>query len=262
MCRMAAYLGSTIRLDQFLTRPTHSLVVQSYAPQELIYAKVNADGYGFGWYDANNQPVNYRSTMPIWSDPNLESLGRGLESDLWLAYIRSATEGYPVNHSNTQPFYNDELLFMHNGYIEGFTSQSRRKISDYLSNDIRASIQGTTDSEYLFALLRELLSSDQELLIEDACSQMLTLLAGWLGDAKALLNFIITDGELIYAIRHGYNHDSPSLYYTTADELFPGAQLIASERLTHSETWQAVADHHILILSNDAPAELLPLQIK
>jgi len=259
MCRMAAYLGPTIRLDQFLTRPPHSLVVQSYAPQELVYAKVNADGYGYGWYDDNDQPLNYRSTMPIWSDPNLESLGRGLVSDLWLAYIRSATAGHSVNPSNTQPFFDDELLFMHNGYIEDFTTQVRRDISDYLSNDIRAAIQGTTDSEYLFALLRELLSSNTELSIEEACGEMQGLLADWLGDTKALLNFIISDGELLYALRHGINHDSPSLYYTTDDELFPDAQLIASERLTQDELWQPVPDHHILILSNDDPPELLSL---
>ena len=259
MCRMAAYLGPTIRLDQFLTRPAHSLVVQSYAPKELVYAKVNADGYGFGWYDANSQAVNYRCTMPIWSDPNLENLGRGLESDLWLAYIRSATEGSSVNHANTQPFYDDELLFMHNGYIEDFTTQVRHEISDYLSNDIRAGIQGTTDSEYLFAILRELLSSNKDLSIEEACSTLFDLLAGWLGDTTALLNFIITDGELIYAIRHGHNHDSPSLYYTTDDELFPDAQLVSSEPLTHGELWQPVPDHHILILSNDEPPELFAL---
>jgi len=259
MCRMAAYLGPTIRLDHFLTRPAHSLVVQSYAPQELVYAKVNADGYGFGWYDANDQPVNYRSTMPIWSDPNLESLGRGLESDKWLAYIRSATADHPVNHSNTQPFYDDELLFMHNGYIENFTAQIRREISDYLSNDVRAGIQGTTDSEYLFALLRELLANNKELSIEEACSQMFSLLGDWLGSAKALLNIIICDGEIIYAVRHGHNHDSPSLYYTLDDAMFPDAQLVASERLTHGDLWQPVPDHHILLLAKDEPPELSPL---
>jgi len=259
MCRMAAYIGPTITLDHFLTRPAHSLVVQSYAPQELVYAKVNADGYGFGWYDTNDQPVNYRSTMPIWSDPNLESLGRGLESDLWLAYIRSATEGSSVNHSNTQPFYDNELLFMHNGYIEGFANQIKHHISDYLSNDIRAGIQGNTDSEYLFALLRELLNNNQEMSVEDACTEMLSILTSWLGNAKALLNFILSDGELVYAVRHGYNHDSPSLYYTADDQLFPDSQLIASERLTHGELWQPVPEHHILILSNDEPPELISL---
>ena len=259
MCRMAAYLGPIIRLDEFLTRPAHSLVVQSYAPQELVYATVNADGYGFGWYDANRQPLNYRSTMPIWSDPNLENLARGLESDLWLAYIRSATEGSPVNHANTQPFYDNDLLFMHNGYIENFTGQIRNQIYDYLSNDIRTGIQGNTDSEYLFALLRELLNNNDELSVDDACIEMQELLADWIGDNKALLNFIISDGELIYALRHGINHDSPSLYYTTDDELFPDAQLIASERLTEQDLWQPVPEHHILILSNDEPAELISL---
>jgi len=260
MCRMAAYLGSTICLDEFLTRPAHSLVVQSYAPEELVYAKVNADGYGFGWYNNQQQPCNYRSPMPIWSDPNLHNLGRGLESNLWLAFIRSATEGSSVNHENTQPFFDDELLFMHNGYIESFTSQVRRQISEYLSDDIRDGIKGTTDSEYLFALLRELLSYDPDMSIEDACIEMQEILADYVGEKRtALLNFIISDGELIYAVRHAINHDSPSLYYTTDDDQFPDAQLIASEPLTPEALWQPVPDHHILILSNDDPPELVSL---
>ena len=259
MCRMAAYLGPTIRLDRFLTRPTHSLVVQSYEPKELVYAKVNADGYGFGWYDKEQLPCSYRSPMPIWSDPNLQHLGRGLESELWLGFIRSATEGASVNHTNTQPFFDDELLFMHNGYIENFSSHICHKISDDLSNDIRADIKGTTDSEYLFALLREILNNDKEMSIEEACIQMQNRLAEYIGDNKALLNFIISDGELIYALRHGLNHDSPSLYYTTDDELFPDAQVIASEPMTPQTLWQPVPDHHILILSNDDPPELVSL---
>jgi len=259
MCRMAAYLGPTIHLDQFLTRPAHSLVVQSYAPQELVYAKVNADGYGYGWYDTNNLPTNYRSTMPIWSDPNLEGLGRGLESDLWLAYIRSATQGSSVNHSNTQPFYDNELLFMHNGYIENFSTHIHHEISDYLSNATRTGIQGNTDSEYIFALLREILNNNEDISIEDACAQMLELLSGWIGDTTALLNFIISDGDFIYAIKHGFNHDSPSLYYTADDDFFPDAQLIASERLTRGKLWQPVPEHHILILSSDEPPELVSL---
>ena len=50
MCRLAAYLGPAIPLQQLLLQPSHSLYRQAREPKELIYAKLNADGYGFGWY--------------------------------------------------------------------------------------------------------------------------------------------------------------------------------------------------------------------
>ena len=193
MCRMAAYLGPEIRLQQFLLRPEHSLVVQSYAPQELVYAKVNADGYGFGWYDDNDQPTCYRSIMPIWSDPNLNDLARCLQADMWLANVRSATPGNAVNHNNTQPFNDDELIFLHNGYIDEFGNNIRPRLLEYLSNDIQVGIKGTSDSEYLFALLRHILSSNEEMAIEECLAEAFTLLAEWLGEAEALLNIILSD---------------------------------------------------------------------
>lgn len=258
MCRFAAYIGPEIKLEQFLTDPEHSLLVQSYAPRELVYAKVNADGYGFGWYN-EEQPNHYCSPMPIWSDPNLHCLGRTLSAPLWLANVRSATQGHSVNHSNTQPFHDNELLFMHNGYISQFNQRIKAKILATITPEILAGIQGTTDSEYLFALLRQLLASNDDISIEDACAECFAMLASWLGDDIALLNVLISDGKLLHACRHAINHESPSLYFSNDDDSFPEAQLIASERLTTGELWQAVPEQQILTLSLNDPPELTAL---
>jgi glutamine amidotransferase len=59
--------------------------------------------------------------------------------------------------------------------------------------------------------------------------------------------------------RHALNHYCPSHYFTTDDELFPGGQLIASERFTDDSFWQPVPEHRILILDADKPPELLEL---
>lgn len=259
MCRMAAYLGPSIRLQQFLLQPEHSLVVQAYAPQELVYARVNADGFGVGWYNQDNQPANYRVTDPIWSDPNLDNLAKVLEADLWFANVRSATPGNPVNHSNTQPFDDGELLFMHNGFIGDFREQVRPRLFEFLDADILATIQGTCDSEYLFALLRHFLAENEDMAIEEAIAESFAVLDDWLGNSVALLNIMVSDGELLYAARHAINHDSPSLYYTTDDEQYADAQLVASERLTRDGLWQPVPEHEILVLSADEPPELLAL---
>lgn len=46
MCRLLGYLGSSIQLDRILIKPEHSLVVQSYKPQEMTAGLLNADGFG------------------------------------------------------------------------------------------------------------------------------------------------------------------------------------------------------------------------
>ncbi len=259
MCRLAAYLGTAIPLSRFLLDPPHSLMVQSWAPKELRYATMNADGFGVGWYAADSKPAVYRNILPIWNDANLSHLARSLHHGLYLAMVRSATVGNPISHANTQPYYDEELMLLHNGYIKGFHAQYRPRFERELEPAFRAGIQGTTDSEYLFALLRQSLQQDRELTMEHAILQLCARMERWLDDAETLLNLLVSDGERLYALRHALNHPCPSLYYTTDDDQFPDAQLIASERLTEAEFWHPVPEHQLLILDPNEPPELIAL---
>jgi glutamine amidotransferase len=260
MCRLAAYLGPPLPLRHFLLEPSHSLYAQSWASRELRYARLNADGFGIGWYCPDREPAVYVNQMPIWSDINLPGLARSLVTSLWIATVRSATAGFGSGPANTQPFQHDGVFFMHNGYVEDFDHSLRGYIRHFLSNDIEAGISGNTDSEYLFALLRQLLANDDELSVEEGIKASLAWIDERLEGRLALLNLLLTDGERLYATRHAINADCPSLYFTTDDESFAeGAQLIASERLTEGEFWQPVPEHHLLILDADEPPELIRL---
>jgi len=259
MCRIAAYLGTPIPLEKFLLEPPHSLRVQAWAPRELRYARLNADGFGFSWYTDDGRPAVYVNPTPIWTDPNLPHLARSLVSDLWLASVRSATEGNPVSHANTQPFADDEFLFDHNGLIDDFHSKVRHKLVAHLDPVYLPSILGNTESEYLFAALRQLLNQNPDLPMESALAELMQQVEGWLDGSRALLTLVVSDGERLYALRHACGDDCPTLYYTTDDETFPAAQLIASEPLTESGVWQSVPEHQILILDPEEPPELLSL---
>ena len=104
-----------------------------------------------------------------------------------------------------------------------------------------------------------MLLDDASLDLPNAIRRLFALLAEMVTNQAALLNIIITDNVNLYAARHGINHECPSLYYTTADQLFPGGQAIASERLSDDSSWQAVPEHHLLIVKPDKPPELLAL---
>lgn len=261
MCRHLAYLGPPIHLRSLILDPPHNLVEQAIAPQELVYARVNADGFGFGWFGEAGDARNYRRADPVWQDPNLDTLASQLEQPLWVAAIRSATPGFGGDTVNAQPFARDGLLYSHNGLISGFRPDIRRQFQALLSPAIEAGIDGTTDSEYLFALVRQYLADEDNVTLEGALCEAFSTIESWLGDeGMALLNVILSDGRRIVASRHAVNNDCPSLYYTTDDEDFPeGAALVASEPLTDRERWHPVPSSHLLILDPDEPPELLAL---
>ncbi|MDN5848149.1 MAG: ergothioneine biosynthesis protein EgtC [Nitrococcus sp.] len=247
MCRLAAYLGQPVYLERFLLAPEHSLIRQAWSPREMRSAALNADGFGFGWYDDAGCPVAYRNIQPAWADPNLAALGRSLIRDLWLANVRSATAGFASGYANTQPFSDCRLLFLHNGFVDHFADDLRPRLRSWLQPDIEAAIHGNTDSEYLFAVIRQLGAEDPQpprLLLR----RLVNALATWVPDGRALLNIALSDGSEIAVTRHAIGDECPTLYATDSDPLCPDGVLIASEPLTPGMHWEAVPAHHIVAL--------------
>ncbi|RFA30394.1 hypothetical protein CAI21_07165 [Alkalilimnicola ehrlichii] len=222
-------------------------------------ALMNADGFGIGWFDDRDQPSAYRQTQPMWSDSNLPFLARSLKQPLWLAYVRSATDPFTTGLANTQPFMDEELIFFHNGFIAPFAERARVLMRRWMLPEIEAGIHGNTDSEYLFACLRQFYREDEEVSLEEALRRLCQQLNRWLEAETLLLNVVISDGRRVYALRHAIAAECPSLYYTTDDDQFPGAQVVASEPLTDSEFWRPLPPHHLLVLDPDEPPLLTEL---
>lgn len=250
MCRLAAYLGPELMLKQLLDEDPNSLITQSWASQELQGTSLNADGFGFGWYLDEGEPARYTSTLPIWSDTNLPGLAQSLKRSLWLAYVRSATPGQALSRDNTQPFVNGRLMCMHNGRIDDFNHGPRAALHEFLQADIAAGIQGNTDSEYLFAVFRQHYAASGELqtALHESNQSLEQILAG----KPALVNMIISDGNVIAACRHAFNGaHCPSLYYTDSHPAYSDGLVIASERFSHHEQWQEVGAHSLLLVNAD-----------
>lgn len=261
MCRFLAYLGEDILLSRLLLNPEHSLEKQAWQPKELREAKLNADGFGFGWYksadDNSNIPFRYRQILPIWNDPNLSALAGSMHQPLWLAMVRSATEGLGVNLENTQPFSFQQWSFIHNGYILDFSGETQHKLGNLLSDEFLYLIKGNTDSEYIFALLMQYLSTETP---QTALQLCLQTIADIIKDKRALLNILISDGTNIYVTRHAINGLCPSLYYTNSSEEFGhNNQLIVSEKLNHEESWIAIEEHKLISIHPDKHIGILDL---
>src|SRR5262249_10612884 len=143
MCRWIAYRGETIPLEQYVTAPAHSLVVQSQRSLEST-AATNGDGFGMGWYGEHAEPGLYREVRPAWSAETLRSLCRHIRSHLYFAHVRAAT-GTPITRPNCHPFACGRWLFMHNGMI-GNWGRLRRRVEGLIPDAFYGSRIGTTDS--------------------------------------------------------------------------------------------------------------------
>jgi ergothioneine biosynthesis protein EgtC len=254
MCRLLAYLGSPVSLEHLLYTPEHSLIVQSYQPHEMLSGVVNADGFGMGWYhqQKDTEPFIYKNTLPIWNDQNLPSLSRYVESGRILAYVRSATPGQALDFSNSQPFQYQRLLFTHNGRIEKFRQTLYRPIRNQLSDEIYQSIQGSTDSEHIFALLLHHLHNNPGKSIEQTLHITLLQLGEWAEEYQTdvFANMVISDGDRLIASRFSTKSPAPSLYWLRDDPSFPGAVIIASEPL-FTGNWTDVQANSIISVGMD-----------
>lgn len=250
MCRIVAYRGEEITLSSLVLEPEHSLLVQSYAPKEMMSGVVNADGFGAGWYvpRIDGEPAVYRSDRPLWADRSFESVSRKVLSGTVLAAVRSATPGLPAEESGVPPFASGPFLFAHNGAIDDFRHTAMRPLRDSLSDEAYAGILGTTDSETVFAVFLDLLREglSLEAALEETVRRVAQACAA-LG-VEATLNLAATDGEKMAFTRYSTGGPGNSLYLLEGAGAFPDGVVVASERLDGEAAWREVPDRHLLAL--------------
>lgn len=267
---MVGYVGEgEVSLSSLVLDPEHSLVAQAYAPKEMLSGTVNVDGFGVGWYvpdgpGHDGEPAVYRSSNSIWSDRSFAGIAPKLRSRSVFAAVRDATPGLPVEESGVPPFSAGPYLFMHNGAIQSFRQTAMRPLRDALSQESYGSLLGVSDSETIFAGLKDRLrtlespaTGELAEATEDAVRHVCEVCAG-LG-MNATLNLGLTDGEALVFTRYSLAGAGGSLYYLEDGGAFPGATVVASERLDGDPGWRAVPDRHLLMADRTSGVELRSL---
>ncbi len=275
---MAAYLGGPeVALSSVVLEPEHSLVVQAYAPKEMLSGTVNVDGFGVGWYvpdgqssgEVDPEPAVYRSNDPIWTDRSFAGIAPKLRSRAVFAAVRDATPGLPAEESGVPPFAAGPYTFMHNGAVEDFRSRAMRPLREALSDESYAMLLGVSDSETVFAGLldrilgRNSYGSQEPMGLAAAAAETVRQVSA-LGEKLGLqvtLNLGVTDGVSMAFTRYSLQGPGNSLYYLEDGGSSPGAVVVASERLDGDPGWTAVPDRHLLLVRGpDSGVELHPLQ--
>jgi predicted glutamine amidotransferase len=101
-----------------------------------------------GWGLAHEGTV-IKDLKPAKDSELLTQMGQTLETNGALLHLRQASKGITVDINNNHPFTHGTITFMHNGTIRpGDTAEQ------FISNEYKSLIQGTTDSErYFYALI-------------------------------------------------------------------------------------------------------------
>lgn len=290
MCRALAYLGQPVLLDNLLFQPDSALIRQSYMPKMLHM--LNLAGFGMRAWDRHSHspdhPFSYNSTsLPVF-DRNLKSLAEKIRPTCVLAHVRGVAYSTEVDISpqNVHPFHyaGFKLALAHNGDLARMRDMKPLLLT-YLKPQIAMRIAGTTDSEWIYALLCSQLddpardcTASELVRGVDRTLAIIREVRGQLGiDTSSSVNLFITTGKQLAAIRycfdfgcyrtedptkvHEANLNFLSLWYTSGREygchdgewkMVGGSDnadsiMIASEPLTRdTSTWLEVPEYSMI----------------
>jgi glutamine amidotransferase len=290
MCRALAYLGQPVLLDNLLYQPDSALVKQSYMPQMLNL--LSLAGFGMKAWDRDSfdaeRPYSYASTSLPMYDRNLKALAEKIRPTCVLAHVRGVhfnTEGI-ISQQNIHPFQfpGCRIALAHNGDLQR-VRELKPVLLEHVRPEFARMISGTTDSEWIYALLVSHLEDPARYVTADEITHALEKTLAVIRQAREKLaiagwspvNLFITTGKQLVAVRYCfdfgcYRTDDPalvpeasftyySLWYTSGSEygyhdgewkMTGGSDtadsiMIASEPLTRdASTWLEVPEYSMI----------------
>ena len=291
MCRVLGYLGRPIPLAHLLYETDSSLVRQAYSPR-MMAVFLNLAGFGMTAWDPDSvhpdEPFTYKvTTLPLF-DRNLRNLAQKISPTCLLAHVRGVTdsEDEVIAQQNLHPFRFHDLnvTLAHNGHLREF-ARMRYDLVEHVRPEFIRRIEGTTDSEWIYALVLSQLEDPHGMpeaaKIVEATVKALSILRAVRERneirTSSPLNLFISTGRCLVATRFSFDYgwypendtlletDLPyvSLWYTVGHEYVERAGewtmvgadrasslLIASEPLTSdTSSWLEAPEYSLLSAS-------------
>jgi glutamine amidotransferase len=288
MCRILAYAGEALPVRSLLFDTDNSLVEQSHSPR-MMNKFLNLAGFGMQAWDPSSlrpeDPFTYRTvTLPMF-DRNLRLVASKLAPTCLIAHVRGV--GYSghgvVADTNLHPFHfpGTRVVLAHNGHLRDF-ERMRFALLEHVKPELAQCIEGTTDSEWIYAMILSQLSDPhgvpetRELAEATATTlRILRSVRDTYGIATSSpVNLCISTGRAVVATRFSFDYgwyppedeilevDLPfvSLWYAIGGEYVPSEDgwrmtagdpprsvIIASEPLTvDASSWLEVPEYSML----------------
>jgi glutamine amidotransferase len=292
VCRVLAYLGEQLPLSALIYDSDCSLAHQVYEPFQYRY--LNIGGTGVAAWDRDSpdpgRPLMYRTTgLPMY-DRNLLSLTRKTKADCLLGHVRG-TDYFEagvqlVAEPNVHPFQfvGAPIALAHNGGLHSFRRMKHALLA-HIDPVIASQIEGTTDSEWIYAVvLTELMKLGEPVTadtIGTAVSEALRAIRRVREEhdiaITSAVNLFVSDGSNLVVTRFVYDFGRyegiahrdqityHSLWYTVGSDFGlhdgewrmqfspePSCVLVASEPLTENESaWVEVPEYTMILASRE-----------
>ena len=192
-------------------------------------AEEHDSGWGMAVYKRadGGEPRCFRFPEPAHED-DLFVEATGLPGRIFNVHVRRATMG-GLAAENTHPFCLGPYSFGHNGTVVRYAK---------LLDDGVPKPKGETDSEAFFNfLMRDFDDGHPRRCMRKAVREVIKR------SEFSGLNFLFSDGEKLFAYKLGIF----GLYWAAR----PGSLVVASEKLTETDTWHQVQDDVLLVLDPD-----------
>lgn len=144
MCRLLGFAAPEPRTVAAVLGDDQSAVFRDMA-------KLHRDGWGTSWIDAHGGlglEADKQESSGL-EDAHLVEALTAHRASARIVHLRLATDGMSCRVENTHPFVAEDFAFEHNGSIPDVAAVER-----LLSPSVWARLQGDTDSERYFGLIR------------------------------------------------------------------------------------------------------------
>lgn len=294
MCRVFAYLGEPVQLDGPLFSAENSLIQQTVNAR--LMSLLNIGGFGIAAWDDDSpepdRPFFYKTpAVPVF-DRNLKALAEKVQATAMISHVRGVVydPSETVGPQNLHPFRfpQAKVLLAQNGDLYDF-GQMRFDLLEHIPHEIARCIEGTTDTEWVYALVLAQLedpwgaaSAEELAAAVTGALQILRTIRDRRGiRTQSPVNLIVSDGESIVATRFCFDYgwypddesffaeerefDFTSLWFAHGEAFSPGddgwsvrfgdakrAALIASEPIgTDFLSWFEVPEYSMLVVHRD-----------
>jgi glutamine amidotransferase len=262
MCRLFGFRSSLpAAVHPSLVTEKNSLLRQS---------KEHKDGWGIASYEEGEHPLVAHGLGPAYCDPDFERVSSRVSARTVVAHLRLASVG-SVEKRNAHPFTLGRWCFVHNGTVRNF-ARHQAEVEALIRPDLRAHIQGATDSERCFYLFLTRLAEQQPLdspacVEKVACALAKTMeqvaaITDVPGQDRSSMNFLVTNGDVMVATRRNrtlfLSDTAPETgkrpHRGVSGPPKPGTQLeqfvLASEQLSGEDHWHPIDEEDIVGVDN------------
>lgn len=272
---MLGYVGSPTPVDELLYEMEISFIKQNIDARMFnSMLAMNLAGMGVMAWDSNSrnpeQPFVYRNTNIATFDRNLRSIASKTQANALLAHVRGVFQNNAtnaqINEQNIHPFKFDSvrLAMAHLGELESFRDL-RFDLIKYVKPEFAKSIQGSTDSEWIYAIILSSLEQPHESINSDDLLQALSKTLRAIHEVmiqhkvtrRSSVNLTMCDGNLLAAVRFAFdfapfksekNITFASQWYNSTDD----GVLVSSEPLTSDRSvWMEVPEYSVLIVDRN-----------